>query len=596
MATTYILESGDPYIRKRTEKGWTLDFVFNRDDYDWADGSTFYYWGISGETEQKNYADNNLSFSFTDDGRIMWKAIRYKYDSCKDLLYYTTTGQTAVFCTGGTLNDFNITITFERNIELNDCDLCNDGGINDLVTGKTIDSTLNFKNWLSGDTLNYFSIEEISKKYYNERNSRLGTLKIYLNGNPIYKLKNFEEVVPSTRQIERVSFDADGSQAIFDVGEDIGTLVNVLVDDNVKKQDVYFTHEENTSSIEFVEAKIPVSGSTITIVYFKTSLNPLVQVIGGGTNGINNFHTGQTLFDILYVKYLEAPLSALEVKNNYKNNIKLNYNISECNSCNDVPYSYSNPPTPTPTPTLTPTPTPTLTPTPTPTVTSTPSPTPTFFPTATPTSTPTPTPTFFPTSTPSPTPTITPTPTPYPFSTPLPSGFTFDADYIVVTYAFTDGADLDTRTRISNPDIGQNDLPTYIGWNRLNEFPESSETPILKWAGDNTGTGFESVLIDLIQLKSQFPQFSGSTITIDMNAMWYGSLGSNPVVMDVMMYKGGSMSLDEDAYLFVNNTYTGLYGVASTGTIVTLVSQNGEDQELVARLQYNLSNYIGNFI
>jgi hypothetical protein len=165
-----------------------------------------------------------------------------------------------------------------------------------------------------------------------------------------------------------------------------------------------------------------------------------------------------------------------------------------------------------------------------------------------------------------------------------------------VTYAFTDGADLDTRTRISNPDIGQNDLPAYIGWNRLNEFPESSETPILKWAGDNTGTGFESVLIDLIQLKSQFPQFSGSTITIDMNAMWYGSLGSNPVVMDVMMYKGGSMSLDGDAYLFVNNTYTGLYGVASTGTIVTLVSQNGEDQELVARLQYNLSNYIGNFI
>jgi hypothetical protein len=580
MATTYILESGDPYIRHRTEKGWTLDFVFNRDGFDWSGGTTFYYWGISGETEQKNYVDNNLSFSFTDDGRIIWKAIRYKYDSCKDLLYYTTTGQTAVFCTGGTLNDFNITITFERNIELTDCDLCNDGGINDLVTGKTIDSTLNFKNWLSGDTLNYFSIEEISKKYYNERNSRLGTLKIYLNGNPIYKLKNFEEVVPSTRQIERVSFNADGSQAIFDVGEDIGTLVNVLVDNNVKKQDVYFTHEENTSSIEFVEAKIPVSGSTITIVYFKTSLNPLVQVIGGGTNGINNFHTGQTLFDILYVKYLEVPLSALEVKNNYKNNIKLDYNISECNSCSDAPHSYTNPPTPTPTPTLTPTPTPTLTPTPTPTITSTPSPTPTFFPT----------------STPSPTPTITPTPTPYPFSTPLPSGFTFDADYIVVTYAFTDGADLDTRTRISNPDIGQNDLPAYIGWDRLNEFPESSETPILKWAGDNTGTGFESVLIDLIQLKSQFPQFSGSTITIDMNAMWYESLGSNPVVMDVMMYKGGSMSLDGDAYLFVNNTYTGLYGVASTGTIVTLVSQNGEDQELVARLQYNLSNYIGNFI
>jgi hypothetical protein len=81
-----------------------------------------------------------------------------------------------------------------------------------------------------------------------------------------------------------------------------------------------------------------------------------------------------------------------------------------------------------------------------------------------------------------------------------------------------------------------------------------------------------------------------------MNAMWYGDLGSDPVVMDIMMYKGGTMTLDEDAYLFVNNTYSGIYGVASTGTIVTLQSQEENDQELVARLQYNLSNYIGNFI
>ena len=38
----------------------TLDFVFNRDGFDWSGGTTFYYWGISGETEQKNYVDNNF--------------------------------------------------------------------------------------------------------------------------------------------------------------------------------------------------------------------------------------------------------------------------------------------------------------------------------------------------------------------------------------------------------------------------------------------------------------------------------------------------------------------------------------------------------
>lgn len=623
MATTYILESGDPYIRRRTEKGWTLDFIFNKDGYDWADGSTFYYWGISGETDASYYADNNLSFSFTEDGRIMWKAIHYKVDNTTTPIYYTLTGQTEIMCTGGTENDFNITITFERNKELEECDLLNVGGINDLISEVTI--PLDNQDFLTGGTITTTTIQQLSPKWYHNRKSRLGKLKIYLNGQKFYELKNWEEIIPSERESE----------------------------------------------------------------------NDLVQVIGGGTDGIDDLHIGETLFAILNFEYTEEPLNALAIKKKYKL-LKSDYNITECNSCDDSPFNYTDPPTPTPTPTVTPTLTPQPTATPTPFPTSTPTATPTIAPTATPTPTPLPTSTPVPTNTPLPTatpvptatptvtptptplptinwvrynsgvgvdayeactnysnsnithvyltksptlytvgdsvasdntgtpfdgycvinskwvyvingivdsldlcsslPTPTPTPTPYPFLTPPPSGFTFNADYIVVTYAFTDGADLDTRTRISNPDIGQNDLSTYIGWNRSNEFPVGSGTPILKWAGDNTGTGFESVLIDLIQFKAQFPQFSGSTITIDMNAMWFGSLGSNPVVMDVMMYKGGSMSLDENAFLFINNTYTGIYGVASTGTSVTLVSQNGEDQQLVATLQYNLSNYNGNFI
>jgi hypothetical protein len=677
MATTYILESGEPYIRKRTEKGWTLDFVFNRDGIDWSGGTTFYYWGISGETEQKNYVDNNLSFSFTDDGRVLWEAIHYKLDNNNTPIYYTATGQTSVLCLGGTSNDFNLSIVFERYRELDGCDLPNYGGINDLITDKI--TTIDQLDWLTGATENSTLVEGLNQKWYENRSARLGVLKIYLNGQKVYTLENFEEVIPTTRQIETVSFNADGSQSIFDVGEDIGILVSVLVDNKIKKQAIEFTHDENTSSIEFIESIIPVSGSTITIIYFKTYLNPLVQVFGGGTLESGEIHEGETEFDLLQYNYYEYPFTHLQIKDNYNTNIKPNFSITECgDDCADN--LYNNLFTPTPTPTSTPTPTPTTTPTSTPTSTSTPLPTssPTPTPTSTPTPTPTPTPDIVqltvrlgegqfikfdnlqrftdivtgvtrnvsygvtgttqngqsfvrwdysgmtisnstsnpttitvtgntaeiipiyalhtPTPTPAPTSTPTPTPTPYPFSTPPPSGFTFDADYIVVTYAFTDGTDLDTRTRISNPDIGQNDLSTYLGWSRSNEFPVDSETPILKWAGDNTGTGFESVLIDLIQLKSQFPQFSGSTITVDMNAMWYGDLGSNPVIMDIMMYKGGTMTLDEDAYLFVNNTYSGIYGVASTGTIVTLQSQEENDQELVATLQYNLSTYIGNFI
>jgi hypothetical protein len=256
-------------------------------------------------------------------------------------------------------------------------------------------------------------------------------------------------------------------------------------------------------------------------------------------------------------------------------------------------------------PTATPTPTPSLTPTPTPTPTRVPTSTPT--PTITPTVTPTPIPTGTPTPTPSITPTPTPfiTPTPYPFTTQLPSGFTFDADYIIVTYAFTDGADLDTRTRISSPDIGQNDLSTYIGWCRLDQYPynpdDNSITPILTWAGDNTGQGFESVFINLIEFKLQYPQYSASTITIDMNAIWYVSLGIEPIIMDVMLYKGGTVTLNPENYLFINDDYTGLYGVASSGTNLLIINDEENhdkcpDQEHIATLQYNLSTYNGQFI
>ena len=70
----------------------------------------------------KLFCDNNLSFSFTDDGRIAWKTIRYT-GYCETISGYTTesyisSGQTGVLCSGGTSNDFNITITFKRNKRL----------------------------------------------------------------------------------------------------------------------------------------------------------------------------------------------------------------------------------------------------------------------------------------------------------------------------------------------------------------------------------------------------------------------------------------------------------------------------------------------
>ena len=528
----YTGNTCDFTVRRRTEKGWTLDFVFNRDEVAWSGGTIFYYIGVDGDATYTNYLDNNLSFQFTNDGRVKW--VSYHYSGYCDLTGYTEThsllnGQTPVLCVTGDTSDFNLTIVFNRYKEFNGCDLDNVGGFNNLIrgthavefikpltgvtamtstqitTGYTITNTI--EDWVTGGTITTEYVEELNKKWAEQRNMRLGDLKFYLNGNLIYTETNWEEIIPSYR-------------------------------------------DEQT----------------------------LIQSWGGGYNYTYFGNTSKTCeFNIKSALYYEEPLDFIHVKHNFRT--LTGYTFEICNApCMDDVRAY-----------VPPTATPTVTPSPTPVPTSTPTPTPTGQPTFTPTPLPA-------TVTPTPGPTSTPfiTPTPYPFTTPLPSGFTFDADYIIVSYAFTDGADLDTRTRISSPNIGQNSAQSYLGWCRSESYPTGSTPSILTWSGDNTGQGFESVFVNLIEFKNQYP--SETSLIIEMSAMWYGTLGSNPVIMDVMMYKGGTISLVQEAYMFANNGYSGIYGVASTGTTITTQSQECFDQELVAKLQYNLTTYNGQFI
>ena len=529
----YTGDTCDFTVRRRTEKGWTLDFVFNRDEVEWSGGTIFYYLGVDGDNTYTNYLDNNLSFQFTNDGRVKW--VSYHYSGYCDLTGYTEThsllnGQTPVLCVTGDTSDFNLTIVFNRYRELNGCDLDNVGGFNNLIrgphpvefirpltgvtamtstqitTGYTITNTI--KDWITGGTITTEYVEELNRKWADQRDMRLGDLKFYLNGNLIYTENNWEEVIPSYR-------------------------------------------DEQT----------------------------LIQSWGGGYNYTYFGNTTKTCdFIIKSAKYYEEPLDFVHVKHNFRTRLN-DFDFEICNApCVDDVRAYVPP---------------TATPTPTPTPTNVPTSTPTITPTGQPTHTPTPLPA---TVTPTPGPTATPfiTPTPYPFTTQVPSGFTFDADYIIVSYSFTDGTDLDTRTRISSPNIGQNSAQSYLGWCRSEFFPDNGGTPILTWSGDNTGQGFESVFVNLIEFKNQYP--SQTSLTIEMSAMWYGDLGNNPVIMDVMMYKGGTISLVQEAFMFVNEGYTGIYGVASTGTTVTLQSQQCFDQQLVSRLQYNLSTYNGQFI
>lgn len=197
-----IKPDGDcPYrVKRRTEKGWTLDFVFDKEDLPWTSGGVFYYLGVRDETDEKLYGDNNLSFGFTSDGRIQWKSYRYS-GTCVNESYqetfYVDSGVTPVLCTNGTTDDFNITIVFDRHLRHTDCEIENAGGWNDLITGDTITNPSDVV--LSGSTETYSYTEVLNKDWNDERYARLGTLKIYLNGWPIYKKDNWEEIIPSTR-------------------------------------------------------------------------------------------------------------------------------------------------------------------------------------------------------------------------------------------------------------------------------------------------------------------------------------------------------------------------------------------------------------
>lgn len=193
----------EPILKRRTEKGWTLDFIFNREGSSWLEGGVFYYYGVRGENDPSKYADNNLSFQFTDDGRVMWKSYRYS-GSCEsdgyDESYHISSGQTPQLCTDDLTKDFNLTIVFDRYNNYVDCDIENEGGWNDMKGYRTED----YENLIvTSVTSNQISVwdetERLTKKWFNERQKRLGTLKIYLNGKPIYKLLDWEEVIPSTR-------------------------------------------------------------------------------------------------------------------------------------------------------------------------------------------------------------------------------------------------------------------------------------------------------------------------------------------------------------------------------------------------------------
>ena len=186
--------------------------------------------------------------------------------------------------------------------------------------------------------------------------------------------------------------------------------------------------------------------------------------------------------------------------------------------------------------------------------------------------------------------------------------FTFDADYAVLTYKFSDANDLDTRSRIVEPNIGMNN---YLGYAAGACFPVDGSwsttnipsTAVIDWSGDNRGTGYESILIDIQKLKALKP--SMVNLVVDLRAAWYRSgepMGVLPVEVKAIFYKGGTMLksqpvTDPLSFEYTNPTATNSLQVTSDSKVINtrLQDDGGVRLQRLAVFKYNVVTKVGSF-
>ena len=159
-------------------------------------------------------------------------------------------------------------------------------------------------------------------------------------------------------------------------------------------------------------------------------------------------------------------------------------------------------------------------------------------------------------------------------------GVNFDADWIVFTYEFTDGRDMDTRTRVIDPPMGDG-----LGWCR------GSSYGWLQWGGDNLGVGVEGTLLNINSFKSAYP--SKSQIKMRFNCWWYGSRGRNPLAIYAALYRGG-VPVKSGYGWYVRDPEAEVW-VRSLEKVVTMGTGGCRGGDYVADFTYDVRNLNGIF-
>lgn len=162
-----------------------------------------------------------------------------------------------------------------------------------------------------------------------------------------------------------------------------------------------------------------------------------------------------------------------------------------------------------------------------------------------------------------------------------------DVDYVTFRYLWDEssGRDLDTMTEVLNSNV-----PTIdnlgVGYNGPGNGDESVRS-VLKWGGDNTGSGKECVWMSVKDLRAQYYSILPDETQFMAYATWFASIGTGKCSFELVGYKGGTMS--QDGYNFINTGGSVVY--QNTYDFVCHTSKGSStyktSYEKVARVTYN---------
>ena len=299
---------------------------------------------------------NAIGFRLTEDMRIGYRTIRYTKE-CVDTGEILTGGTCATATTmqqesicnytieenysepicpyailSGTCSDIwlQIDVVFERDLYIDECDLYNDGGVNDLIKVRHDKFYRYGQHFEDGDSwgslcdcddqqypefideayFNYECKEPQVQKWFSERDFRMGTLKFYVNGRIVHTVNNYEEIIP--RQLNTNKETQVGVAYNMSWGGGSQGLRNMVV-----------------PSVTACSATDIFTYGSDSITWIPNTMSPNEKLIS------DNFG-GSFVGGISQMMYYVKPLQADEIYHNFKIN-KDRYSLIDCEECEDCP-------------------------------------------------------------------------------------------------------------------------------------------------------------------------------------------------------------------------------------------------------------------